>query len=326
MIVHPLWEMYPAVQKDLIETKRVMEKSVKIRNKEITATLQLFFGVGGKLLRPAYFLLFSKFGTIESDKKRYRMAASLEILHVATLIHDDIIDDSPVRRSMPSVQALYGKDIAVYTGDFLFTVYFHLLTNATSDLKTIALNAQSMKRILVGELDQMNLRYNTDITVKQYFQHIKGKTAQLFEFSCYEGAHYAHASKIIQLQAKRIGYNIGMAFQIMDDILDYKSTEEDMQKPVFEDMKNGYYTLPLILAMNENRAAFLPYLEKKTELSNQEMKEVQQLIEKYKGIEKAEMIAERFTNKALTSIKKLPDIAEKDILYHVTEVLLDRNN
>lgn len=326
MIVHPLWEMYPAVQKDLIETKRVMEKSVKIRNKEITATLQLFFGAGGKLLRPAYFLLFSKFGTIESDKKRYRMAASLEILHVATLIHDDIIDDSPVRRSMPSVQALYGKDIAVYTGDFLFTVYFHLLTNATSDLKTIALNAQSMKRILVGELDQMNLRYNTDITVKQYFQHIKGKTAQLFEFSCYEGAHYAHASKIIQLQAKRIGYNIGMAFQIMDDILDYKSTEEDMQKPVFEDMKNGYYTLPLILAMNENRAVFLPYLEKKTELSNQEMKEVQQLIEKYKGIEKAEMIAERFTNKALTSIKKLPDIAEKDILYHVTEVLLDRNN
>lgn len=326
MTVHPLWEMYPAVQKDLIETKRVMEKSVKIRNKEITATLQLFFGAGGKLLRPAYFLLFSKFGTIESDKKRYRMAASLEILHVATLIHDDIIDDSPVRRSMPSVQALYGKDIAVYTGDFLFTVYFHLLTNATNDLKTISLNAQSMKRILVGELDQMNLRYNTDITVKQYFQHIKGKTAQLFEFSCYEGAHYAHAPKTIQLQAKRIGYNIGMAFQIMDDILDYKSTEEDMQKPVFEDMKNGYYTLPLILAMNENRAAFLPYLEKKTDLSNQEMKEVQTLIETYKGIEKAEVIAERFTNKALTSIKKLPDIEEKEILYHVTEVLLDRNN
>ena len=326
MTVHPLWEMYPAVQKDLIETKRVMEKSVKIRNKEITATLQLFFGAGGKLLRPAYFLLFSKFGTIESDKKRYRMAASLEILHVATLIHDDIIDDSPVRRSMPSVQALYGKDIAVYTGDFLFTVYFHLLTNATNDLKTISLNAQSMKRILVGELDQMNLRYNTDITVKQYFQHIKGKTAQLFEFACYEGAHYAHAPKTIQLQAKRIGYNIGMAFQIMDDILDYKSTEEDMQKPVFEDMKNGYYTLPLILAMNENRAAFLPYLEKKTDLSNQEMKEVQTLIETYKGIEKAEVIAERFTNKALTSIKKLPDIEEKEILYHVTEVLLDRNN
>ncbi|MGX6970069.1 polyprenyl synthetase family protein [Vagococcus bubulae] len=326
MTVHPLWEIYPAVQKDLIETKRVMEKSVKIRNKEITATLQLFFGAGGKLLRPAYFLLFSKFGTIESDKKRYRMAASLEILHVATLIHDDIIDDSPVRRSMPSVQALYGKDIAVYTGDFLFTVYFHLLTNATNDLKTISLNAQSMKRILVGELDQMNLRYNTDITVKQYFQHIKGKTAQLFEFSCYEGAHYAHAPKTIQLQAKRIGYNIGMAFQIMDDILDYKSTEEDMQKPVFEDMKNGYYTLPLILAMNENRAAFLPYLEKKTDLSNQEMKEVQTLIETYKGIEKAEVIAERFTNKALTSINKLPDREEKDILYHVTEVLLNRNN
>jgi len=326
MTVHPLWEKYPAVKKELIETKQVMEKSVKIRNKEITETLQLFFDAGGKLLRPAYFLLFSKFGTIDSDKKRYRMAASLEILHVATLIHDDIIDDSPVRRSMPSVQAMYGKDIAVYTGDFLFTVYFHLLTNSTNDLKTISLNAQSMKRILVGELDQMNLRYNTSITVKQYFQHIKGKTAQLFEFSCYEGAHYSQAPKTIQLQAKRIGYNIGMAFQIMDDILDYKSTQEDMQKPVFEDMKNGYYTLPLILAMDEDREVFLPYLEKRTELTNQEMQEVQQLIERHQGIEKSEVIAKRFTDKALSSIKKLPNIPERDILYHVTQTLLERNN
>ncbi|MDT2848916.1 polyprenyl synthetase family protein [Vagococcus carniphilus] len=326
MAVHPLWEKYPDIRQDLIETKKVMEKSVKIRNKDITQALQLFFEAGGKLLRPAYFLLFSKFGEEVSEKKAHRMAASLEILHVATLIHDDIIDDSPMRRSLPSIQASYGQDIAVYTGDFLFTVYFHLLSTSTKDFKTIEMNAHSMKRILVGELDQMNLRYNTEITMKQYFQHIKGKTAQLFEFACYEGAHFAGCSKKLQLTAKRVGYNIGMAFQIMDDVLDYKSTETDMQKPVFEDMKNGYYTLPLILAMEKNHDAFVPYLEKRTELSDKDIKEVQELIVETKGLERAEAIAERFTDKALAGIQKLPACEERDILYDVTSTLLKRKN
>lgn len=328
MAVHPLWEQYPEIQQDLIETKKVMEKSVKIRNKEITNALQLFFEAGGKLLRPAYFILFSKFGdTTDIPKKNiHRMAASLEILHVATLIHDDIIDDSPIRRSLPSIQAMYGQDIAVYTGDFLFTVYFHLLSTSTNNARTIEMNAHSMKRVLVGELDQMNLRYNTEITVKQYFQHIKGKTAQLFEFSCLEGIHYTGGSKRMQLLAKRIGYNIGMAFQIMDDILDYQSTESAMQKPVFEDMKNGYYTLPLILAMDKSKGEFGPYLEKRTELTDIEVAEVQGLIETYDGIKQAEVIAERFTDKALSNIMKLPDLPERAILYKVTETLLGRNN
>ncbi len=326
MAVHPLWEKYPDIKQDLEETKKVMEKSVKIRNKDITQALQLFFEAGGKLLRPAYFLLFSKFGEETSEKKAHRMAASLEILHVATLIHDDIIDDSPIRRSLPSIQATYGQDIAVYTGDFLFTVYFHLLSTSTKNFKTIEMNAHSMKRILVGELDQMNLRYNTNITMKQYFQHIKGKTAQLFEFACYEGAYFADCPKRMQLTAKRIGYNIGMAFQIMDDVLDYKSTEMDMQKPVFEDMKNGYYTLPLILAMEKNHDAFVPYLEKKMDLSAEETKEVQALIIESQGIERAEAIAERFTDKALAGIEKLPACKERDILYDVTATLLKREN
>lgn len=326
MPVHPLWEQYPNIQEELVEVKQVMEKSVKIRNKEITDVLQLFIESGGKLLRPAYFLLFSKFGESKTTKKTYRMAASLEILHIATLVHDDIIDDSPMRRSMPSIQAQYGQDVAVYTGDFLFTVYFHLLATSTTDLKTITMNAQSMKRILVGELDQMNLRHNTNITVKQYFQHIRGKTAQLFEFACYEGAHFSHASKRVQLQAKRIGYNIGMAFQIMDDILDYKASEKEMQKPVFEDMKNGYYTLPLILAMETHHDDFVPFLEKGTDLTDADMLQVQSLIEISGGIERAEKIAARFTMKALQGIQKLPEIPEKGILLDVTETLLLRKN
>lgn len=326
MSIHPLWDQYPEIKEELLETRKVMDKVVKIRNKEITSALQLLLGSGGKLLRPAFFLLFSKFGEVESVKKTQRMAASLEILHVATLIHDDVIDDSPMRRSVPSIQAVYGKDIAVYTGDLLFTIYFHLLATSAKDSKLIELNAHSMKRVLVGELDQMNLRYNMNITTKQYFQHIKGKTAQLFEFSCLEGAYYADCPRRIQLQAKRIGYNIGMAFQIMDDILDYQATSEQMNKPVFEDLRNGYYTLPLILAMEKNRDAFIPLLSKKDELSDEELVQAHQLIIENGGIEAAEKIAGRFTDKALKGILSLPDIPERQVLYEVTEKLLRRNN
>lgn len=326
MAIHPLWELYPDIQKDLLETKKVMEKSVKIRNKAITEALHLFFEAGGKLLRPAYFLLFAQIGEIESPKKMHRMAASLEILHVATLIHDDIIDDSPTRRSLPSIQATFGQDIAVYTGDFLFTVYFHLLATSTKSFHTIEMNAYSMRRVLVGELDQMNLRYNTQITMKQYFQHIKGKTAQLFEFACFEGAYFGGLSKRHQLLAKRIGYNIGMAFQIIDDILDYQATEESFQKPVFEDLKNGYYTLPLILAMEGHHDEFAPLLNKKDALTDYDLRYAQSLILEYGGISRAEDIAKMFTARALSGIEKLPDSPQRKTLYQITETLLSRRN
>lgn len=326
MAIHPLWNNYPVIQKQLNETQKVMTKAVKIRNEEMTSALQLFFQSGGKLLRPAYFLLFSSFGSLSASEKRYKFAASLEILHAATLIHDDIIDDSPLRRDKPSIQALYGKDIAVYAGDFLFTVYFQLLAQAADDFSVIELNASNMRKILVGELDQMDLQYNTDITVKQYLRHIKGKTAQLFQLSCYEGAKFSKCSIYIQHISQRIGHNIGMAFQILDDILDYSSNEESLHKPVLEDVQLGNYTLPLILAMQENRAVFLPLLEKKQALNSDELRTLVQHIHTYNGIDLAQKMADRFTNKALADIKKLPQTPERDILTEITKHLLKRQD
>lgn len=326
MAIHPLWSTYPSIQKELIETQKMMDRAVKIRNQEITEALQLFFQSGGKLLRPAYFLLFTHFGDVSSNRKKYKLAASLEILHAATLIHDDIIDDSPLRRGLISIQANYGKDIAVYTGDFLFTVYFQLLAESVEDFSYIGLNASNMKRILVGELDQMNLKFNTQITIKQYLRHIKGKTAQLFQLSCYEGAHFSHSSKYVQILAQRIGYNIGMAFQILDDILDYSSSEEELHKPVLEDVRIGHYTLPLILAMEENRDAFSPLLNKGLELTEEDIQEIVLRIHRYNGLEKAEKLATRYTQKALDGIDKLPNIPEKQILKAITQKLLNRQD
>ncbi len=325
MAIHPLWNKYPTMQEQLIETQKVMNKSVKIRNKEMTEALQLFFEAGGKLLRPAYFLLFSSFGQVPNNKIKYQMAASLEILHAATLIHDDIIDDSPIRRDCPSIQAAYGKDIAVYAGDFLFTVYFQLLANSSQTTEALESNALNMKRILVGELDQMHLRHNSRISIKQYLQHIKGKTAQLFQFSCYQGTQVANTSLRVQILAQRIGYQIGMAFQILDDVLDFTSTEAELHKPILEDIRNGNYTLPLIYAMAENRDAFM-ILEKGPELTDDDIQLVVANINRYHGLEKAQKLATRYTDKALADIAKLPDTLERQILTELTERLLNRQD
>lgn len=326
MGIHPLWDNYPHIQSELIATQKTMNQAVKIRNKEMTAALQLFFQSGGKLLRPAYFLLFTKFGNnTPTDAKRFQYAASLEVLHAATLVHDDIIDESPVRRDLPSIQATYGKDIAVYTGDFLFTVYFQLLASASSDTDTLERNAKNMKKILVGELDQLHLKNNPNITIKQYLQHVQGKTAQLFQLSCYEGAKMGGASLRIQLIAQRIGYNIGMAFQILDDILDFTATSEELHKPVLEDIKNGNYTLPLIYAMQKAPKDFA-LLKKGESLSDAEIQAIVELVKIHDGISNAQTLAERYTSKALNEIGKLSDIPEKEILLAVTKKLLNRQD
>lgn len=326
MSIHPLWQAYPELQKELVETQKIMKQAVKIRNQEITAALQDVFQAGGKLLRPAYFLLFTHFGQAVAKTKKYQLAASLEILHVASLIHDDIIDEAPIRRGIPSIQSAYGKDIAVYTGDFLFTVYFQLLAASSNSFKTIDFNARNMKKILIGELDQMHLRYNTEITIKQYFRHIKGKTAQLFQLSCYEGATYANSSVRICHLSQRIGYQIGMAFQILDDILDYTAEAEELQKPVLEDVRNGNYTLPLILALEKAPEQLKPLLAKKAALTDQELREIAMRVKAIGGLDKAQQFAERFTNQALQNISKLPEIPERAILLELTQNLLQRKN
>ncbi|MGB3160652.1 MAG: polyprenyl synthetase family protein [Carnobacterium sp.] len=328
MAIHPIWSHYPEIEDELATSYAVIEKKVRIRNKEVEQVIFDLLYSGGKLLRPAYFILFSRFG--DSDLKKTTQlthaAASLEVLHMATLIHDDIIDDSPTRRGIETVQSKYGKDIAVYTGDFLFAVYFGLLAETTNSVSTIRLNAFVMRRILLGELDQMHLRYNTDITLRQYLRNITGKTAQLFSLSCLQGAQMGKADLKTITSSQHIGHNIGIAFQILDDILDYKQDSISLKKPVLEDMKQGVYSLPLILALRGHKKNFTPYLSKGQEMSDDDIQQVAHLVKKYNGIEEAQNLAERYTNKALTAIQQLPERPERDLLYDLTERLLNRKH
>lgn len=150
---------------------------------------------------------------------------------MATLIHDDIIDEANTRRGSETVHVKHGQDVAVYTGDLLISVYFELLADATESVEIIRLSTQSMKRVLQGEINQMTHAYDTDVTFDKYLENIKGKTAQLFELSCYEGAYFGQCEPEVTLQSGLIGQHIGIAFQMLDDISDYTQTSKELASP-----------------------------------------------------------------------------------------------
>ena len=174
----------------------------------------------------------------------------------------------------------------------------------------------------------MSKRYDLNVTIEDYLENISGKTAELFALSCFIGAYESGASLRLANQAKTIGQSIGLAFQIMDDILDYSQSESALGKPVLEDVKQGVYSLPLLLALKKERAVLTPLLEKKAEMTDQEAQQVYQIVHNSHSVEEAHQLAARYTKKALQGIKKLPDPGKntKDYLYQITNQILARTN
>lgn len=325
MKLHPIWEAYPQIAAELEQVGLLIDRSIRLRNKEIEAVLKDMLHSGGKMVRPAYTLLFSTFGPDHEPERAQALAASVELLHTATLIHDDIIDDSPQRRGKTTVQARYGKDAAVYAGDYLFTVSFRLVARYARSTDQFEINTRGMERILMGELDQMNLRYKQDMTIRQYLTQISGKTAQLFALACYAGMLEGGSPEKKARNAYYIGSHIGMAFQILDDILDYTQTADGLGKPVLEDVKQGVYTAPLLFAMQKDADSFIPLLSKREQMTDEDTRKVQQLVVALSGVEKAQHLAEKYTEKAMRRINRLPDKSEKETLRKLTLQLLNRN-
>lgn len=318
------WNEYPKIQANLIQVKELISQRLVINNKSIEEAITKFSSTGGKMIRPALFFLFADFGEKKEHEQLVKIAASLELLHSATLVHDDIIDDSPTRRGMPSIQTRFGKDVAVYTGDFMYTSYFELLAECMSQTPFLLKNAQAMKKVLQGELTQMTCTFNADQTVSDYLRNINGKTAELIRLSCHEGAYFGGADKKLQSRAKRIGSAIGLAFQVYDDILNFSLELGNDQKPILTDVQQGIFTLPLLIARDNHPEIIRPYLEKPEELSRQDLIQLAIYVDSLGGISGSLSFAEKLTQKALDEIHQLPDSKSKEVLVIVAKQLLER--
>ena len=323
MKIHPMWHEYPTLAPELASALTLIEKQITTNNTPVAKAIMEMINGGGKLLRPAYCLLFSRFQDTDREKM-IALAAAIETLHTATLIHDDIIDKSPTRRNQVTIQKQFGPDTAVYAGDYLFVVCFKLLAHYASSLRSIQQDSGSMEKILKGELDQMATRYQTQITINDYLKQVSGKTGQLFALSCFIGAYESGGTTNFAKTAEKIGMNIGIAFQLLDDILDYTSDGETLGKQVYEDVRSGVYSAPLILAMQRDRQAFLPLLAKKEHISDAEMIQLRDLVIKYEGVKQAYTMAQQRTDLATAGLQKLPAGAARDDLIRLTESLLKR--
>lgn len=315
-----MWNDNEFLRKELQAVEETIKKSLRTRNKTVKEALIGFIDSGGKRLRPAFAILGGTFGEYD-EEKIIPIAAALEIIHMATLIHDDIIDDAKLRRGKETVHSLLGKDVAVYSGDFLLTRAFMLVADF-ADMDMLKQVAKASAYICDSEIAQNEQRYDTDVSVKQYLKRIGGKTAALFSISLYIGANNSSCPKKLVNKLGVLGYNIGMAFQIVDDILDLTGNEIKVGKPLLNDAAQGVYTLPIIYALRSE------YREQVLEALNRMHKDngssFYAVLNASNAIGRSKNLAEKYIRKALKSARELPDSLGKNIIIEIIDEQLER--
>ncbi|OGF44516.1 MAG: hypothetical protein A2452_12805 [Candidatus Firestonebacteria bacterium RIFOXYC2_FULL_39_67] len=297
---------------------------------------QLFSG--GKKLRPS--LLMMAYRVVNSkDKMKYLkqaldFAAVIEMLHNASLLHDDVIESAPLRRGKETLNSLYGNKKAVLAGDLLTAFSVSLLyglENSKIVEKSLKIYGDAAKKLVEGEIEEVTGLFKTSITEKEYFRVITGKTAVLFMAACETGAVLAGANKEQAKAMRTYGSNLGIAFQIMDDILDYTAKEEVLGKPVASDLLEGKLTLPVIYVLKSankiERLKIISIIAKirKGKKEKADITYVSGLLKKYSSLEKSYLKAKIFVKKATFSLEKLPQNEFKEALIKMAEFSIERN-
>lgn len=322
-MVQPQWQQYPEVYQKLTLVQTRLADRTRLRVPTVNARVQAQVAAGGKMLRSGLMFMLARFHNIDNPSL-ISAGAAIEALHLATLEHDDVLDTSAIRRGLPTLTATDGNKAAIYAGDFLFSVYFELLAEAAPTVANVGTNARIMHRIFMGELDQNAVSRGTKLTVHQYLRQISGKTAALFGLAAYQGATLSGASAAEQTAAYRYGRCVGMAFQMIDDLLDFTGRPEKMQKPRLEDLHNGIYTLPVLYALREDDGTLAALLERRTE-GPKTLSAAAALIS-VTGIPEAERLATAYTDKALAALNAFPAGSKRDELHQLTQHLLTRSN
>jgi octaprenyl-diphosphate synthase len=281
---------------------------------------------GGKRMRPMLILLLAQnFGRVSQVTQN--AAVGLELLHTASLVHDDVVDESSERRGQASVNATYDNKVAVLVGDYILSTAL-LRVSLTDNQKIIQLLAELGRTLAAGEILQLSNIQNQKISEDVYYQIIKNKTAALFEACAKIGALSAGASEEAIAEAAKFGQNIGMIFQIRDDIFDYFDSKE-IGKPTGNDMLEGKLTLPVIYALNNSNFESMQTLARKVKAGTVNADEIAVLVEFTKeqgGIEYAERRMEEIAEEARVFIEKYTkDKAVKEALTAYLEYVIQRN-
>jgi len=314
--------IYKPVEEDLVRVNEELSEVSKVEFPWLAELLDYSLKSGGKIIRPALTLLSGKLYHYNPDIL-LPMATATEVLHVATLVHDDAIDKSPVRRGRPTVYEVWGEDKAVLLGDYLFAKAGEF-TAATQNLRVIKLFAETLRIISTGELDQIFKAFNLKQTYEQYIQRISRKTAALFILATESGTALSEAPEASIKIMNEYGYNLGIAFQIVDDILDFISTEENIGKPVGSDLAQGTLTLPSMLLL-ERYPRDNPV--KRLFQNRDSQDDIKLAIEQVRNssiIEECYTVASDYCTKACRDLNQLPDSASRQSLIDLADYIVQR--
>jgi octaprenyl-diphosphate synthase len=291
----------------------------------INQIAQYIVGAGGKRIRPRLVLLFANALGFEGEQQ-YTLAATVEFIHTATLLHDDVVDESSLRRGRRTANAVFGNAASVLVGDFLYSRAFQMMVSV-NDLRVLDVLADATNVIAEGEVLQLMNMHDPDLAVEEYLRVIRSKTAKLFEASARLGAILAGVDAATEAGCADYGRALGTAFQLVDDLLDYDGETHELGKNVGDDLREGKPTLPLLVAMARGRpdeAALIRHAIEQGEVSR--LAEVVAAVRRTGALDAARDVARTEAEAARDCLAVLPASAYREALLEFCVRAVDRSN
>ena len=317
--------MLAIVEQDMRQVDQVIARRLDSGVPLVGKVSRYIISAGGKRLRPVLLLLCCGALGFEGEQ-RFNLAAVVEFIHTATLLHDDVVDDSALRRGSPTANAAFGNPASVLVGDFLYSRAFQMMVDAQS-MRIMEVLADATNVIAEGEVMQLMNMHNAQLTEADYVQVIRSKTAKLFEASARVGAILSGASPELEAACAEYGQALGTAFQVIDDVLDYAGDANVMGKNLGDDLREGKTTLPLIAAMQRASAEECAIVQQAIETGDMsQLDAVLEIVRKTGALGVAREAASREAQRAIDAALRLPAGAHRDTLVQLASQLLDRNH
>lgn len=315
--------LFSPVEADLCLLTENLKNLVGARHPILYAAAEHLFGAGGKRIRPAIVFLISRATMLDRDitPRHRRLAEITEMIHTASLVHDDVVDEAEVRRSVPTVNSLFNNRVAVLAGDFLFGQSAWYLANL-GNLEVVKLLSEVIKDMAEGEIQQGLNRFDTTLTIEAYLEKTYNKTASLIANSSKAAGVLSGVSPDVATNLYSYGRHIGLAFQIVDDILDFTASTETLGKPAGSDLVSGNLTAPVLFALEEK-----PYLEALIEREFAQPDDLEQaiaLVKESRGIERSRELASYHAQAAVQKLAELNPSESTKALLELADYVLSR--
>ncbi len=311
--VDPLSEVEHALSIEMQEVDAIIRARLASDVALINQIAQYIIGAGGKRMRPKLVLMFaSALGFHGSE--RFELAATVEFIHTATLLHDDVVDESALRRGRPTANAIFGNAASVLVGDFLYSRAFQMMVSVNR-MRVLDVLADATNVIAEGEVLQLMNMHDADLDVDDYLRVIRFKTAKLFEASARLGAVLAEAPRDIEDACADYGRALGTAFQLVDDLLDYEGDAALLGKNVGDDLREGKPTLPLLVAMQRGSSQECELIRHAIENGEvARLREIVEIVRRTGALEVTRNAARSEATRARAALVALPGSARKDAL------------